>query len=531
MPYSQQHLTKKARLAKRNIRTGCICPCKICKSNCKQSETVVKRHLEAFGRHTETEFIESESDESIALELDFASHEGIGNDLTESSEANEADLYTHIVEGKRRRTESASTCSSEGTDGDCEVDQIVVDNDNKDHSLTTSVSSVTESSSSSTENSSSSIIENNDSCSSSSDDQDSDASLNESTEEIDDDIYSSEKAKLPLFENSDFTVLQALAGYFQWFTEHPSTSKSALSSLLQLKKLLLPQPNNLPGTYHEAYNFLKPFLLPFETYHACPNDCVLFRKTTRYDYSKLAMCPVCGSNRYYSCKKAKRKFVYYPLGPRWRRMYGNATISEVLQSHDHKEMAHKNVMRDIHDSPAWKQAFSESGFSDGDPRGMLLQLSTDGVNPFSCNKVCYSMWPIMLSMLNLPRSVRNLFGNVMLAGIIPAQANDQEPKHLDPYLEVVVDEILDLSGATFFDEFRRTSFAFKVSLLNYVLDYPGLGKVFTAAGAAALQGCMWCEIRGKLHCTYQPSEIIPSPRATPGHLIATKAQVGKGGGI
>ena len=128
---------------------------------------------------------------------------------------------------------------------------------------------------------------------------------------------------------------------------------------------------------------------------------------------------------------------------------------------------------------------------------MLLQLSTDGVNPFSCNKVAYSMWPITLSMLNLPRNVRSLFGNIMLAGIVPAQADGHEPKNIDPYLEVVVDEILDLSGVTFFDAFKGAPFTFKVSLLNYVLDYPGLGKVFTAAGPTALQGCMWCEIRGK----------------------------------
>ena len=129
---------------------------------------------------------------------------------------------------------------------------------------------------------------------------------------------------------------------------------------------------------------------------------------------------------------------------------------------------------------------------------MLLQLSTDGVNPFSSNKVSYSMWPIMLSVLNLPRNIRNLFQNIMLARIVPAQADGHEPKHIDPYLEVVVDEILDLSGATFFDAYKSASFTFKVALLSYVLDYPGLGKVFTAAGPNALQGCMWCEIRGRL---------------------------------
>ena len=136
------------------------------------------------------------------------------------------------------------------------------------------------------------------------------------THEQDSNVYTSQRAKIPLFENSEFTVLQTLAGYFQWFTEHPSISKSALSGILRLKKRLLPQPNNLPGTYEEACNFVKPFLLPFETYHVCPNDCVLFRKTTRYDYSKLVSCPVCGTKRYSANKKARRTFMYYPLGPR-----------------------------------------------------------------------------------------------------------------------------------------------------------------------------------------------------------------------
>ena len=44
--------------------------------------------------------------------------------------------------------------------------------------------------------------------------------------EVEHDIYDSENAKIPLFENSDVTVLQALASYFMWFTEHPSTSKN-----------------------------------------------------------------------------------------------------------------------------------------------------------------------------------------------------------------------------------------------------------------------------------------------------------------
>lgn len=72
----------------------------------------------------------------------------------------------------------------------------------------------------------------------------------------------------------------------------------------------------------------------------------------------------------------------------------------------------------------------------------------------------------------------------------------REPKNVHPYLEVVVDELLQLSGAKMFDAYNQAPFDFKVKLLNYVLDYPGLNKIFCSSGSGALQGCMWCDFRG-----------------------------------
>ena len=86
-------------------------------------------------------------------------------------------------------------------------------------------------------------------------------------------------------------------------------------------------------------------------------------------------------------------------------------------------------MYDIYDSPSWKEAFKSRGLFAGDKRGIGLALCTDGVNPFSHQRVAYSMWPIMLSLLNLPRIIRNLFENIILVGIIPGNGT-REPKPL-----------------------------------------------------------------------------------------------------
>ena len=214
---------------------------------------------------------------------------------------------------------------------------------------------------------------------------------------------------LPLYEGSNKTVMEVLAGYFHWFSSHPSISKSALSSLLAHEHCnVLPKGNNLPSSYDQAYNFIKPNLLPTECYHACPNDCILFRKTDRYDYTKLQKCPKCNESRYAANGQPRRRFLYYPLGPRWRRLFECKETSKMLQEYALRpDMG--DLMTDIFDSPKWKAAYAPDGLFQGDPRGLSVQLSTDGVNPFSANKICYSMWPIMLSVLNWPKVCRNLF--------------------------------------------------------------------------------------------------------------------------
>ena len=82
--------------------------------------------------------------------------------------------------------------------------------------------------------------------------------------ESDNSPHDHKPSTLPLFDGSNKTVLEALAGYFYWFSTHPSISKSALSSLLSDENFnVLPQGNNLPSSYDvEAYNFIKPPLLP-----------------------------------------------------------------------------------------------------------------------------------------------------------------------------------------------------------------------------------------------------------------------------
>ena len=158
-------------------------------------------------------------------------------------------------------------------------------------------------------------------------------------------------------------------------------------------------------------------------------------------------------------------------------------------------------MFDIHDSNSWKSAYSKTGTFNGDSRGISLSLCTDGVNPFSHNKVAYSMWPIVMAILNLPRNIRLAFGNLLLVGIVPGNGT-KEANSLDPYLNILVDELLELANRQVYDSYQQAPFRLKVELLLYILDYPAIGKVFNVMGSGGYQACAWCEVQGKFYLWY-----------------------------
>ena len=171
-------------------------------------------------------------------------------------------------------------------------------------------------------------------------------------------------------------------------------------------------------------------------------------------------------------------------------------MAAVLQAHSTLVGNGMARVYDIHQSNAWATAYSDDGMFAGDSRGISLAFCTDGVNPFAHNKVSYSMWPIMMTLLNLPRKMRNRFGSILLAGIIPGNGT-KEALHLDPYLDILVDELLEISSSHFYDQYRHAPFQCKAALLIHILDYPGISKVMSVVGSRGYQGCVFCNLKGE----------------------------------
>jgi hypothetical protein len=156
-----------------------------------------------------------------------------------------------------------------------------------------------------------------------------------------------------------------------------------------------------------------------------------------------------------------RKFVYLPLGPRLARMFGTKNLAQIVQAHPGESIPSDSDMYDIQDSPAWKEAYSPGGIFGGDKRGISFGLCADGVIPFNHLHVSYSMCPIVMTLLNLPRDTRYLFENLFLVGIVPGNGT-KEAKKFDPYIEVLVDEIIQLSNVQIYDAYQQAPFDLKV---------------------------------------------------------------------
>ncbi len=236
----------------------------------------------------------------------------------------------------------------------------------------------------------------------------------------------------------------------------------------------------LPSSYYHAMKKIKPFLSPIKEYHVCPNDCIIYRDCDDGKFEKLTECPICGESRFSeNGMQPKKVFKYLSIAKRVKRLFSDATTSQLLQGHIHSSADSSPIVTSIHQSKAWLDCYKRSGSFRGDNRVISFAFCTDGLNPFAQHKNNYSMMPMFLIPLNLPHHIRSKSGAMMLTGIVPGP---KEPGTLQPYLDLVVDDLAQLNKITLYDAHRNEQFKLQVNILLTVCDYPGQNKVFDTQG-------------------------------------------------
>ncbi|GJS72274.1 hypothetical protein Tco_0705115 [Tanacetum coccineum] len=118
-------------------------------------------------------------------------------------------------------------------------------------------------------------------------------------------------------------------------------SDKSFTTLLELLHEAFPEDNELPVSTYQAKKLTCPMGLEVQRIHACPNDCILYRKA----YKDLHECPVCMESRYKHKNLTEldsdvtkngppAKLLWYlPIIPRLKKLYANPKDAKNLRWH------------------------------------------------------------------------------------------------------------------------------------------------------------------------------------------------------
>ncbi|CAL2238046.1 unnamed protein product [Prunus armeniaca] len=140
----------------------------------------------------------------------------------------------------------------------------------------------------------------------------------------------------PLYPGcSKYTKFSALVKLYNLKAKH-GMSDVCFIELLILQGELLPEGNTIPSSMYEAKKTLCALRLSYEKIHACPNDCILYRK----EYEHSTHCPTCGISRWKEDKDSILKkgvpakvVWYFPPIPRFKRMFQSHKTAKSLTWH------------------------------------------------------------------------------------------------------------------------------------------------------------------------------------------------------
>ena len=238
----------------------------------------------------------------------------------------------------------------------------------------------------------------------------------------------------PLYEGATVSVMTAIWLLFKHGSKHRLTA-AAMEHLFSMQRfVLLPKGNKLMS-YKAARQVLLHFSgIPLTEFAMCKNGCVLFRDVpVRHDPDSTHQladpdlhpnCPTCGTAR----NDSPRKYTHLGLSTQLASRFWDPAWRAAVAL---RRGSAGPVMKSIHDSPAWNKFLDENpDFAVDDERvSLLLEYSTDGINPFKGGT--HTSWPQIFKILNLPPEPSSRASLMLLVGVIHGPTS---PPSLQPGL-------------------------------------------------------------------------------------------------
>ncbi|XP_074327847.1 uncharacterized protein LOC141665766 [Apium graveolens] len=190
---------------------------------------------------------------------------------------------------------------------------------------------------------------------------------------------------------------------------------------------------------YEAKKTLTDLGLEYIKFHACPNDCVLYRGPILESSSE---CPKCHLSRWKVGKDGQvrvnvpaKVMWYFPIIPRFKRMFKSSSTAELMSWHTNNR-SKDGKMRHPSDSPSWRNVDCRWPEFGSEARNIRLGLAVDG---------------------------------------------PQEPGNdIDVYLQPLIDDLKKLweeGEPNVYDAHTKSFFTLKAILMWTINDFPGYGNL------------------------------------------------------
>ncbi|XP_063941318.1 uncharacterized protein LOC135149522 [Daucus carota subsp. sativus] len=271
-------------------------------------------------------------------------------------------------------------------------------------------------------------------------------------------------AEQPLFDGSECTKLESMLKLHNWKARF-GISDSAFTDLLSSVGSLLPKDNVLPQNAYAAKKTL--------------SDLGLEWKVGKHGKERVNV--------------PAKVMWYFPIIPRFRRMFKSPTTSEQMTWHA-KHRIQDGKMRHPADSPSWRNIDYRWPEFGSEAKNIRLALSADGINPHNnglTNR--YTCWQVVLVIYNLPPWLAMKRKFMMLTILV---SGPHEPgNNIDVYLQSLIDDLKKLweeGEPNVYDAHSKSYFNLRAVLLWTINDFPAYGNL----SGCVNKGYMCCPVCG-----------------------------------
>lgn len=149
------------------------------------------------------------------------------------------------------------------------------------------------------------------------------------------------------------------------------------------------------------------------------------------------------------------------------------------------------MLADIHDGSVIKNLMKPGHFL-SKPEHAALILNTDGVQAFNSSK--HSIWPVYLTVANLPPEMRMKERNIILASV---WFGPHKPNDMSIILEPVVSSVKELSSTGITASTPAGKKLIKAMIIAAVFDLPAKAAVLNTIQFNGYCGCIYCKDKGE----------------------------------